>query len=152
MDSKDQQVLLLAATNEPWAIDSALRREGRLGTTIFVPPPDLEARKSILQMNLAGRPTEELDYDYLAELTAGFSGADLKAVCERATDIPLKESLKTGKKRKISLQDVEKALVSVGSVLEEWFAKALVQVEKRQLEEYFAELVAKAKEMEKIVI
>src|SRR3989338_1096562 len=42
VDAKGQQLLLLAATNEPWSIDPALRREGRLGSTIFIPPPDQE--------------------------------------------------------------------------------------------------------------
>ena len=72
MDSNDQQILLLEETNEPWSIDPALRREGRFGTTLFIPPPDVKSRKEILGIILAQRPTKEIDYDILAKLTEGF--------------------------------------------------------------------------------
>ncbi|MBI2662657.1 ATP-binding protein [Candidatus Woesearchaeota archaeon] len=149
MDTKDQQILLLAATNEPWSVDPALRREGRFGVNLFVPPPDEEARREILQLHLANRPTEELDYDELADITEGFSGADLKAVCEMATDIPLKESLNTGKKRLITQDDMNSAVKNTKSVLKQWFGKALEQVKRRKLEEDFSELVKEARKEEK---
>ncbi len=141
MDSKDQQILLLAATNEPWAIDPALRREGRFGSTIFVPQPDLKARKAILKIHLKKRPTKEIDYSGLAKVTAGFSGADLKAVCEIATDIPLRESLVTGKKRKIAMKDMSAATKRTKSVMKQWFAKARDLLEKKNLTDSFKELV-----------
>ena len=150
MDSKEQQILLLAATNEPWSIDPALRREGRFGTTLFIPPPDEEARRDILQINLAHRPTEEINFDELAKLTVGFSGADLKAVCELATEIPLKESLHTGKRRKISKDDLRKAIKGTHSILKPWFSKALQQVQKRHLEEDFMDLVQEARKTGKM--
>lgn len=150
VDSKDQQILLLAATNEPWSVDSALRREGRFGTTLFIPPPDLAARTEILQIHLDSRPTEELNYKLLAKLTDGFSGADLKAVCEMATDVPLRESLRTGKRRKITMADLKTAVKNTRSVLKSWFAKAVQQVQKKQLQEDFSELVAYVRETESL--
>ncbi|MBS3123755.1 ATP-binding protein [Candidatus Woesearchaeota archaeon] len=152
VDSKDQQILLLAATNEPWSVDPALRREGRFGKTLFIPPPDLSSRKEILQIHLDHRPTEELDYENLAKLTDGFSGADLKAVCEMATDIPLKESLETGKKRLITMIDLEVAVKNTRSVLRTWFAKALEQVKKKQMEEEFPELISQVKKSENLAV
>ncbi|MFQ5621203.1 MAG: ATP-binding protein, partial [Candidatus Nanoarchaeia archaeon] len=69
MGTKDQKILLLAATNEPWSIDPALRREGRFGETLFIPPPDLDSRKSILKINMKNRPTKDIDWDQLAIIT-----------------------------------------------------------------------------------
>lgn len=140
MESKDQQILLLAATNEPWAIDPALRREGRFGTTLFIPPPDMESRKSIIEIQMRKRPTEDLDYEKLARMTHNFSGADLKSLCETATEVVLKESLMTGKRRAITMADMERAVGKTHSVLGQWFTKARDQVRRRRLEGSFPEL------------
>ena len=145
MDSKNQHILLLAATNIPWSIDSALRREGRFGNTLFVPQPDLEARKQILEIEMGKRPTDELDYEKLAELTEGFSGADLKGICEHATNIPLKESFQTKKRRKISMDDVETAISKTQSVVKQWYAKAQQQVQHKRMEEYSPDLIKEAR-------
>ncbi len=152
MNAKEGQILLLAATNEPWSVDAALRREGRFGTTLFIPPPDVLSRKEILEINLRHRPTLKIDYDELAMLTEGFSGADLKAGCEIATDIPLRESLETGKRREITMDDLRIAIRNTKSVLRQWFAKALVQVTKRKLEEDFSELVQEAQKGEVVAV
>ena len=141
MDTKNQQILLLAATNEPWSIDPALRREGRFGKTIFVPPPDKKARQEILFSILQKRPVENIDYNELANLTDGFSGADIKSMCETATDIPLKESLKTKVKRNISMDDLRAAIAKSQSVIRQWFDKAGKQVRSKKLEESFPDAV-----------
>src|SRR3989338_11431735 len=143
VDAKGQQLLLLAATNEPWSIDPALRREGRLGSTIFIPPPDQESRKAIFQIEMTSKPVVNLEYEELARLTQGLSGADIKAVCEMATDIPLKESMTTKQRRPITMEDMKSAMTKINSVLPQWFAKAREQVVKRKLEEGFPELVGK---------
>ena len=143
VDAKGQQLLLLAATNEPWSIDPALRREGRLGSTIFIPPPDYESRKAIFQIEMASKPVANVEYDELATLTDGLSGADIKSICEMATDIPLKESMTTKERRLINMDDMRTALSKINSVLPQWFAKAKEQIVKRKLEEGFPELVGK---------
>src|SRR3989344_4916424 len=143
VDAKGQQLLLLAATNEPWSIDPALRREGRLGSTIFIPPPDYESRKAIFQIEMASKPVANVEYEELATLTEGLSGADIKAVCEMATDIPLKESMTTKERRPITMEDMKSALTKINSMLPQWFAKASEQIVKRKLEEGFPELVGK---------
>ncbi len=143
VDAKGQQLLLLAATNEPWSIDPALRREGRLGSTIFIPPPDDQSRKAIFQIEMASKPVHDLDYEELAALTEKLSGADIKAVCEMAIDIPLKESMKTQERRAITMDDMKQGMVKINSVLPQWFAKAREQIGKRKLEDGFPELVGK---------
>ncbi len=152
MDAKDGQILLLAATNEPWSVDAALRREGRFGTTLFIPPPDILSRKEILEIILAKRPTRDIEYETLAELTEGFSGADLKAMCEMATDIPLRESLETGKKREITMDDLNVAIKNTKSVLRQWFAKAVEQVRRRKLEDDFSRVIEEAQKMEVVAM
>jgi len=128
MDSvgnKSQKILLIAATNVPWAIDIALRREGRFGTTVFVPPPDAEAREAIIALHLQERPLDgDIDVPLLVKKTQGCSGADLKALCESATDIPLKEYLATKKARNIAMRDFETALAKKTPTTKPWFSLA----------------------------
>ena len=59
--SDNEGVYVLAATNQPWDIDPALRRPGRLDRTVLVLPPDTKARESIFRSNLAHRPVEGVD-------------------------------------------------------------------------------------------
>ncbi len=148
MESKSQQILLLAATNEPWVIDTALLREGRFGTKIFVPPPDVVSRMQILQLNMKRRPTEDIDFKTLALATNGFSGADLKAVCEYATDSALKESLKKGIRRRIGMDDMKIAITKTKPMLGVWFTKAKRHIIENKMEDSFPQLVLKADEME----
>ena len=92
--SANDGVLVLAATNVPWAIDSAFRRHGRFDRFIFVPPPDEAARLDILRRLLDGRPQDRaLDLATLARRTPGFSGADLESLVEEATDMAIDASL-----------------------------------------------------------
>src|SRR5690606_16115591 len=87
-------VLILAASNVPWASDSAFRRPGRFDRVLIVPPPDKVARASILQILLGGRPVaNDIDTAALAARTSGFSGADLENMVETAADRAIGESL-----------------------------------------------------------
>ena len=78
-------VFVLAATNRPDVIDSALTRAGRFDKMVYVGPPDLEARKSILSKQVRKMKIEEdLDLEVLAQETDGFSGAELIKICNDA--------------------------------------------------------------------
>jgi transitional endoplasmic reticulum ATPase len=86
-------LLVLAATNTPWAVDAAFRRPGRFDHTLFVPPPDLASRKTILDSLLRDRPVATgLDPMFVAESTSGFSGADLSGLIDLAVDLAIEES------------------------------------------------------------
>jgi transitional endoplasmic reticulum ATPase len=127
--TKDAKILLIAATNVPWEVDVALRREGRFGTTIFIPPPDVYARHGLLERSFSKRPlSKEVKLLDVALKTKGFSGADLMALVERATDIPLKEYLKTKNRREILLIDLTEALHNTRPSIEEWFKHAKVHL------------------------
>jgi transitional endoplasmic reticulum ATPase len=77
-------VLVIGATNRPQAIDPALTRGGRLSRTIDIPLPDPDARLAILTMLTKAMPLHGVDLEELALQTDGYSGADLKALCQQA--------------------------------------------------------------------
>ena len=68
-------IFLLAATNHPWDVDSALRRPGRFDRTLLVLPPDQPAREGVFRYHLRERPVAGIDLARLARLTEGYSGA-----------------------------------------------------------------------------
>jgi transitional endoplasmic reticulum ATPase len=79
------QVVVIAATNRPEAVDPALRRPGRFDREIAIPMPDKKARKEILQVHLRNMPlADDVNIDELAELTHGYSGADIAALAREA--------------------------------------------------------------------
>ena len=124
IDGDNAGVLVLAATNAPWYVDSAFRRPGRFDRIVFVPPPDQPARAAILRILCEGKPMEAVDYDDLAVRTAGFSGADLRAVVDRAVEAALRQSLPSGHASPISDRDLAAAAKAVKPSIGEWFATA----------------------------
>jgi len=124
--NKNQQVLFIAATNAPWFIDMALRREGRFGGSIFVGTPDLDGRKGIFIQNLIKKPiAEDVNFNLLAEKTNFFSGADIVSVCECAADKVLREFMKTKKLRKINMIDLEESIKIKKPIAIKWYTNAI---------------------------
>lgn len=118
-------VLILAATNVPWAVDAAFRRPGRFDRVLFVPPPDVVARKSILDHLLRNRPAEpNIDTDYLAGKTSGFSGADLSELVETAVDEAIEESIAHEEERLINNGHFKAALREIRPTTLEWLKSA----------------------------
>jgi len=79
------QVVVIAATNVPDLLDPALRRPGRFDREIIIPVPDLEGRREVLDIHTRGMPlAEDVSIKKLAEITHGFSGADLEALAREA--------------------------------------------------------------------
>lgn len=121
----NQGVLVLGATNVPWAIDPAFRRPGRFDRVLFVPPPDQPARASILQILLRERPvTRGVDVALLAKTTATFSGADLSNVVETAADHAIARTLAQGKESEIEDADLRAAVKEVKPTALEWLTSA----------------------------
>ena len=82
-----KDVLIVAATNRPDAIDEALLRPGRIDRIIYVPPPDVEARLQILRVHTRSSPlAEDVDLEEFALNTELFSGADLENLCREVRD------------------------------------------------------------------
>jgi len=124
IDSDNEDLLILAATNAPWHLDSAFRRPGRFDRIIFVPPPDKEARAQILRIMLEGKPTDNVDYEYLSKKTDNFSGADLQSVIDQTLEKKIQQSLKEGMPKPITTKDLDSVLKSVKASTAEWFATA----------------------------
>lgn len=124
VQASNDGVLILAATNAPWHMDSAFRRPGRFDRIVFVPPPDAPARAAILKLHCAGKPLGEIDYAAVAKATADFSGADLKAVVDRAVETKLTEAVKTGVPKPLVTKDLSAAAAQVKPSTREWFADA----------------------------
>ncbi|MHB8566476.1 MAG: ATP-binding protein [Nitrososphaerales archaeon] len=106
------QVTVLAATNIPNRLDAALLRPGRFDRLIYVPLPNLDERKQILQIHLSGKPIENISVKYLAERTKHFSGADLELLVNSATTNWLKKFI-GDKTEKLSVGYFESALGSI---------------------------------------
>ena len=120
----NEGVLILAATNAPWSVDSAFRRPGRFDRVLFVAPPDDESRKEILVSILKDKPVEKIDAADIAKLTPGYSGADLKALVDIATESKLEESFAKGSLQPITQKDLIKAVKQHKATTAEWFSTA----------------------------
>jgi transitional endoplasmic reticulum ATPase len=118
-------VLVIGATNTPWAIDPAFRRPGRFDRTLFIPPPDAPARRDILGLALRGRPQEaELGLDAVVKHTQGFSGADLAHLVDTAADAAIERSLTSGGESPLCAEDFRAALREVRPTAQEWLTTA----------------------------
>ncbi len=125
VSSNNKNMLVMAATNAPWSVDAALRRPGRFDRVLFVPPPDEVARLEILRLHLRERPVAaDVDIGELARKTAGFSGADLLDLVERAAEVPLTEAIRGGEHRHLRRDDFTAALKRTKPSTREWFAVA----------------------------
>ncbi|MDO1500048.1 ATP-binding protein [Winogradskyella maritima] len=124
LESDNDGVLVIGATNAPWFIDPAFRRPGRFDRIIFVSPPDLDARKNIFQLQLKNKPTDSLDFVKLSKKTEKFSGADIAASVDRAIEIKLEESFKDGIPKPLTTKDVLRAISKTKPSTTEWFSSA----------------------------
>ena len=93
MTSK-KNVFVIGATNRPEQLDNALCRPGRLDTLVYVPLPDESSRAGILKAQLRKTPVaDDVDINYIASKTHGFSGADLGFVTQRAVKLAIKQAI-----------------------------------------------------------
>ncbi len=106
-----RHVLFLGATNEPWNIDYAMLRPGRLDEKVYVGLPDLAARRKILELNLKDIPLADgVDLDGLARRLDGFSGADIAYLCRKASERKFIESVEKSSDRPLEKEDFERIL------------------------------------------
>lgn len=98
-------VLVLAATNLPWVIDSAIRR--RLERRIYIPLPEPEARKQILQSHIGDTPHElsDDDFNFLIANTEGYSGSDISILVRSALMEPVRRCLHATHFKQVTMPD-----------------------------------------------
>ena len=111
MTSK-KNVFVIGATNRPEQLDPALCRPGRLDSLIYVPLPDEAGRFSILSAQLRKTPVaDDVNLQYIASKTHGFSGADLGFITQRAVKIAIKEAISADiartKEREAAGEDID---------------------------------------------
>lgn len=111
MTSK-KNVFVIGATNRPEQLDNALCRPGRLDTLVYVPLPDEASRIGILKAQLRKTPVApDVNIEYIASRTHGFSGADLGFVTQRAVKLAIKEAIsidiERAKEREAAGEDVK---------------------------------------------
>ena len=105
MNSK-KTVFIIGATNRPDIIDPALMRPGRLDQLVYIPLPDEASRKQIFKAALRKSPVAlDVDLDHLAQVTKGFSGADITEICQRACKYAIRESIERDIERERRLAD-----------------------------------------------
>jgi transitional endoplasmic reticulum ATPase len=124
IQSANDGVLVMAATNAPWSLDGAFRRPGRFDRVLFVPPPDLVARGEILRILTKGKPQQNLDFAQIAQKTDGYSGADLKGLVDLAIEVRLKEAMQRGIPSPLSTADLQESLSRIKPSTREWLASA----------------------------
>lgn len=123
-ESKNADILVIGATNTPWRVDAAFRRPGRFDHVIFVPPPDLQARVSILEIMLSGIPAESIDIKKIAKQTEKFSGADLRALIEKSTETVLQQIMRTGEEIKLTQKHILTQIPGTRPTTLEWLEQA----------------------------
>ncbi len=102
-------VIVIAATNRPDILDPALLRPGRFDRRVTVDRPDVEGRKKILLVHAKGKPCDDtVDFDRLAKITPGFTGADLANLMNEAALLAARTH-----KEKVGMAEVEEAMERV---------------------------------------
>ena len=132
------QVIVIAATNLPNALDPALRRPGRFDREIVIPIPDRHGRLEILEIHSRGMPlSKDVDLPRLADITHGFVGADLEALCREAAMICVRRILPEIDFAQAALpyESLQKL-----ELCKEDFLAALREVEPSALREVFVEV------------
>lgn len=109
----NKMLLLIAATNRPWALDSAMLRGGRFDTHIYVGVPDQAAREFLVGRELKGLPMDEdVDLAKLASVLAGYGGGDIAAICGKIKLNAYMRSLRAGAPQNISRDDCNRVLLA----------------------------------------
>lgn len=121
IDSSTENVLVMGATNMPWDVDPALRRSGRFGTMVYIPPPDWRSRVAIFKLECKNRPIGRIAWNRLSMATIGYSSADIKQIVKEAAMIPWEMEYRTGKGRSITTGDFIRVMRQRKSTLPPWY-------------------------------
>ena len=127
VEANPEGLFVIGATNQPWDIDPALKRSGRFGDSVYLPPPKYGDRKRLFEFYTRNKPRSHLSYGRLARITTGFSPADIERVCDRAAMLPLLHEYEKRIGRKLVMGDLIKVLKDKdfsGSSLDEWYQMA----------------------------
>lgn len=109
--SKNDQIVIIAATNRAAALDKALLRPGRFDRIVSIDTPAKEGRIAILEHYAQGRPfAEPVDFTRLARHTCGFSGAELENVMNQAATLAARRAIEDGSTPLITKEDLDEGI------------------------------------------
>lgn len=139
-----ENVVVIAATNKLELIDPAVFRPGRFDRLVYVPPPDEKARLEILKIHTKNMPlAEDVVLSAIANLTKGYSGADLEALCREAGMSALRRDINNPV---VTFEDFRKAMEvirpSITPEMENWYKTVAQQFAQRRLEKAVATPIA----------
>ena len=116
-------VIVLAATNMPWDLDEALRR--RLEKRVYIPLPDIHSRKALFLLNMKDVELDsDVDFDTLAEKSAGYSGADVANVCRDASMMSVRRIMEQARKQGLGREQMQAMLKEQKQALNTAVSKA----------------------------
>jgi transitional endoplasmic reticulum ATPase len=119
-----KDVVIVAATNRPDIVDPAPLRPGRFDRLIYVSAPDKKGREIIFDIHLKDKPlADDVDIRELSEMTEGYVGADIEAICREASMLALRELITPG----ISREEIKSRLADI-KITSEHFLKAVKRV------------------------
>jgi len=124
VEANPEGIFVIGATNQPWDIDPALKRSGRFGDSIYIPPPKYRERVELFKFYTRNKPKARLNYGRLARATMGYTPADIERVCDKAAMRPLLHEHRYNKERKLTMADMLAILKDKdmsGSTLDEWY-------------------------------
>jgi len=129
-----QDIVVVAATNRPDMVDSAVLRPGRFDRLIYVPEPDEKSRLLILKIYTKDMPlAKDVDLNQLANITKYYSGADIESLCREAAMHTLRRDLQA---KEVTMNDFQDALKELGpSVtpdMEKWYKSFMQQIRQIQ--------------------
>lgn len=106
-------VVLVGATNRPYALDPAILRPGRLDKIVFVRPPNQKERSALFRHYLTGAPLGTIDFDRLGSESGGYTGADISNICRESKNSAMHAAISMGARVSIGMPLVEKIMKSV---------------------------------------
>ena len=131
------KVLFIGATNIPWKLDPAVLRPGRFDVMIYVGLPDERARRRMFEMFLKDLPLDEsINFDELVKMSKGYTGADIKSVCEEAKSIPFFEAVIEDKERPINMSDFKRAFEKIKPSVDEDMMKRYEEFSKTKVRNF----------------
>ncbi|MCA9776275.1 MAG: AAA family ATPase [Candidatus Eremiobacteraeota bacterium] len=143
INSNNDKLLVLGATNEPWSVDSAFRRPGRFDRVIFVPPPDEMARAEILKIHSRGKNVDPtVPWDKLSSQMENFSGADIRQVVEQAVERAVADAIRSGDLRPVNHTDFKISLKARRPTTMEWLRRSRNYVNFANKDGYYDDLQA----------
>ncbi len=132
-------VVIIAATNRPDIVDTALLRPGRFDRMILTPVPDEKTRLEIFKVHTKGMPLKNIKLEDFAKKTEGYVGSDIEAICREAAIFALRESKES---KEVTLKHFNKALEKVPASVDKDIEKSYEEIRESLS-------AARAKEMQK---